>query len=87
MRQEIHGVSNVWCTAYRQQTVIDLMQLLGFYDEVDMLDMASSLHWYEHVMRTEDHLVLRRALEFEVEAQRRKGNRIGRWRINVRWLA
>ena len=35
--------------------------------------MASSVHWHGHVLRREDGHVLRRALDFEVESQRKKG--------------
>ena len=32
--------------------------------------MANSVRWYGHVLRREDGLMLRRALDFEVEGQR-----------------
>ena len=35
--------------------------------------MASSVRWCGHVLRREDGLNLRRALDFEVEGQRKKG--------------
>ena len=36
--------------------------------------MADSVYWYGHVLRSEDVNVLRRALDFEVENQRKIGN-------------
>ena len=35
--------------------------------------MAISNRWYDHVLRREDDHILRRALDFEVECQRKKG--------------
>ena len=34
--------------------------------------MANSMHWYDHELRREDGHVLRGALGFEVEGQRKK---------------
>ena len=39
---------------------------------MDQLDMANSVRWDEHVLRRVDGNVFRRALEFEVEGQRKK---------------
>ena len=35
--------------------------------------MAYSVDWYGHVLRRDDGHVLRRAIEFEVESQWKKG--------------
>ena len=51
----------------------DLMLILGLNVTMDQLAMASSFPWYGHVLRKDDGLVLRRALDFEVEGQRKKG--------------
>ena len=51
----------------------DLMFMLGLRATIDQLAMASSVHWYGRVLRKEDGHVLRRALNFEVECQRKKG--------------
>ena len=40
-------------------------------ETIDQLDMANSVSWYGHVLRREDGHVLR-ALDFEVEGQRKK---------------
>ena len=37
------------------------------------LSIANSVCWYGHVLWREDGHVLRRALDFEVEGQRKKG--------------
>ena len=50
-----------------------LMFMFGLSKTVDQLAMENSARWYDHVMRREDGQVLRRALDFEVEGQRKKG--------------
>ena len=50
----------------------DLMFMLGLSETIDQLVMTNSVCWYGHVLRREDGHVLRRALDFEVEGQRKK---------------
>ena len=45
--------------------------------------MANSFHWYGHVLRREDGHVLRRASDFEVEGQRKKGRSKRTWKKQV----
>ena len=47
--------------------------MLGLSETIDQLAMANSVGWYGHVLIREDGNVLRRALDFEVEGQRKKG--------------
>ena len=47
--------------------------MMGLNETIDQLAIASSVHWYGHVLRTEDGHYLRRALNFEIEGQRKKG--------------
>ena len=49
------------------------MFMLGLNETIEQLAMVNSIHWYGHVLRREDAHVLRRALHFEVEGQRKKG--------------
>ena len=49
------------------------MFMLGLSETIDQLAIANSVHWYGHVLRREDGHVMRRALNFEVEGQRKKG--------------
>ena len=56
-----------------KKTSTDFMFMLDFNETIDQLAMANSVCWYGHVLRREDVCVLRRALEFEVEGQRKKG--------------
>ena len=51
---------------------VDLMFMLCLKETMDQLSMENSVHWYGHVMRREDGHILRRALYFEVEGQRKK---------------
>ena len=66
--RKIHGESNVWSTAQRST---DLMFMLGLSEAMDQLAMANSVLWYGHVLRRGDGHVLRRALDIEVEHQRK----------------
>ena len=49
------------------------MFMLDLMESIDQLAMANSVRFYGHVLRREDGHVLRRALDFEVEGQRKKG--------------
>ena len=50
----------------------DLMFMLGLKETIDHFAMANSVRWYGHVMKGEDGHIIR-ALDFEVEGQRKKG--------------
>ena len=56
-----------------RKTCTDLMFMLGLSEAMDQLAMKNSVRWYGHVLGREDGHVLRRALDFEVEGQRKKG--------------
>ena len=58
----------------------DLMFMLGVNETMDQLAVANSICWYGHVLRREDGHVLRRALDFEVEGQRKKGRAKRTWK-------
>ena len=49
------------------------MIMLGLNEPIDQLAMANSVRWYGHVLRREDGHIMRKALDFEVESQRKKG--------------
>ena len=59
------------------------MLMLGLNETMDHLAMANSVHCYCHVLRREDGHVLSRALEFEVESQRKKGRLKRTWKKQV----
>ena len=45
--------------------------------------MVNSVHWYGHVQRREDGIVLRMALDFEVESQWKKVRPKRTWKNQV----
>ena len=47
--------------------------MLGLNETMDQLAITDSVRLYGHVLKTDDGRVLRRALDFDVEGQRRKG--------------
>ena len=57
----------------------DLMFMLGLKETVDQLAMANCVRSYGHVLRREVDHILRRALDFEVEGQRKKGRPKRTW--------
>ena len=62
----------------------DLMFMLRLKETIDQLAMANSVHRYVHVLRREDGHVLRKALDLEVEGQRKKGGQRGRGKGRLR---
>ena len=61
----------------------DLIFMLGLNETIDQLAMANSVCWYGHVLRREDGYILRRALDFEVEGQRKKVRPKSTWKKQV----
>ena len=51
----------------------DLMFMLGLSETRDQLAMANTVRWFGHVLRREDGHVIRKALDVEVDGQRKKG--------------
>ena len=51
----------------------DLMFMLGLSEAIGQLAMASCVCWYGHLLSREDGHMLRRALDYKVEGQRKKG--------------
>ena len=60
-----------------------LMFMLCLRETIDQLAIANSVHWYGHVLRSADGHALRRALNFEVEGQRKKGRPKRTWEKQV----
>ena len=59
---------------------MDLMFMLGLNEIIDQLVMANSVLGYGHVLRREDSHMLRRALDFEAEGQRKKERSKRTWK-------
>ena len=56
------------------------MLMLGLNETIDQMSMANSVCWCGHVLRRDDGQVLRRALDLEVEGQRKKGMTKRTWK-------
>ena len=61
----------------------DLMCRLTLSEAIGKLAMANSVHWYGHELSREGGHALRRALDFEVEHQRKKGRMKRIWKKQV----
>ena len=57
-----------------------MMFMLGLNEVMDQLAVASSVCWYGHVLRRDNFHVLKRALNFKVEGQRKKGRVERTWK-------
>ena len=60
------------------------MFMLGLKETIYQLAMENSVRCYGHVLRREDDHLLRRALDFEVEDQRKKGRPKRTWKKQVK---
>ena len=69
--RKIHGKSNVWSTAQRQKKIYGFDVHAGLEWNYRSLAMASSVHWYGHVLRRENGHDLGMALNLEVESKRK----------------
>ena len=56
------------------------MFMSGLSETIDLFAMANSVRWYGHVLRRDDGNVLRRALDFEIEGQRKKLRLMRTWK-------
>ena len=61
----------------------DLVFMLDFSETLYQLAIANSVSCYGHVLRRENAHVLRRAIDFEVEGQRKKGRLKRTWKKQV----
>ena len=57
--------------------------MLWLNEAIDQLAMANRVQWYDRVLRRENGQVLRRALDIEVEGQRKKGRPKRTWKRQV----
>ena len=81
--RRIHGESNVWNTAKRQKRSTDLMFMFWLNETMDQLAMANRVRWYGHVLRSLNDHIYWRALDFEVESQRKKGRPKRTWKRKI----
>ena len=66
-----------------RKNIQDMMDMLGLNPTIDKIAKASEVRWLGHVLRKEDGDVVRNALEFNVEGQRRRGRLKRTWRKQV----
>ena len=66
----------------RSTDLMFMLDLSGLWICVEHVDL-SSVCWYVHVLRRDGGLVLRKALDFEVESQREKGRLKRKWKKQV----
>ena len=62
---------------------LDRKRSMDLNETMDQLAMANDVSWYAYVLRREDGHVLRMALDFVVEGQRKKGRLKRTWRKQV----
>ena len=60
-----------------------LTLMLALNETMDQLAIVNSVRWYGHVLRRDDGYVLRSALGFEVEGQRKLGSPNRTWKRQV----
>ena len=77
--RKIHGESNVWSTSQRHRKIYGFDVHVGLQGNYRSISYGKQCWWYGYVLRREDGHVLRRALDFEVEGQRKK------WKLNRTW--
>ena len=58
----------------------ELMSVLGLNETVDKMAKANGVRWYGHVLRREVDDALRKALEFKVDGQRKRGRPKRTWK-------
>ena len=56
------------------------MVMLGLKETIDKLAKANGVRWYRHVLRSEEEDILRKALCFKVEDQRKRGRLRKTWK-------
>ena len=61
----------MWCKTDGETE--DLMELLGLKETVVQMAKVNGVRWYGHMLRWEDGHVLRKALEFEVKGNWKRG--------------
>ena len=65
------------------EKVKDLMLVLVLSNTTDQLVIANCFYWFGYAFWREDGHVLRRALDFKVEGQRKKGRPKRTWKKQV----
>ena len=59
------------------------MDMLGLKETIDRLATTNGVRWIGHVLRRNDHIVLRAALNFKVSGKRKRGGPKETWKKQV----
>ena len=73
----------MWSAAQRQKIINGYDIHAGFEGNNRLVGYGNSVHWHGHVLRREDGHISRRALDFEVEGQRKNGRSKRTWKKQV----
>ena len=74
LRRTKRAMVRVMCGAklMEKKRTEDLMEMLGMKETVVQIAKANGVRWHGNVLRRDDGHVLRKALEFEVKAKRKR---------------
>ena len=81
--RKIHGEAMHGVQFKHKKRSTDLMFMLRLNETIDQLTMANSVRWHGDVLRSEGGHIMRRALDFDAEWQRKKGRLKRTWK---RWV-
>ena len=65
-----------------QRNSEELMDMLGIKESLDRMAKASSMRWYDHVLRKDKNVIVK-ALKFEVSGSRGRGRPKQTWKKQV----
>ena len=73
LRRTVRAMVRAMCGAkpMEKKRTEDLMEMLGLKETVVQMAKANGVRWYGHVLRRDDGVVLRKAMEFEVKGKRK----------------
>ena len=67
-----------------RKTTKEQMNMVGLKEFTDWLATANGVRWYGHVLRRNDNIVLRVALDLEVSGKRKCGQLKKTWKKQVK---
>jgi len=81
--RESYGKNNVWRETDGQKNTDESMNMLTLGETVENLAKTSRVRWYGRVLRRNEDGVLRKALSFKTEGQRKRERPRKTWRGQV----
>ena len=61
----------------------ELMKMLGLKKTLDKMAQANEVRWYGHVVRRDKESILKKAMMFQVNGQRKRGRPKQTWKKQV----